>query len=73
MEEKDIKVVRRMSGGEQFIMMRKFEFYLYYQTGREDVSNFKVYPSIIKALDKMGIKAELSGRNDLTMMARNFR
>ena len=74
MEEKDIKVVRRMSGGGAVYHDEgNLNFTYIIKTGREDVSNFKKFTlPIIKALDKMGIKAELSGRNDLTIDGKKF-
>jgi len=73
-EEKDIKVVRRMSGGGAVYHDEgNLNFTYIIKTGREDVSNFKKFTlPIIKALDKMGIKAELSGRNDLTIDGKKF-
>lgn len=73
-DEKDIKVVRRMSGGGAVYHDEgNLNFTYIIKTGKEDVSNFKKFTlPIIKALDKMGIKAELSGRNDLTIDGKKF-
>src|SRR5690554_1267037 len=73
-KENNIYVVRRMSGGGAVYHDEgNLNFTYILKAGKEDVSNFKKFTlPIIKALDKMGIKTELSGRNDLTIDGKKF-
>lgn len=74
-KENNINVVRRLSGGgavyHDFGNLN-FTFIVTIQDN-SDVNNFKKFTEpIIKALDKFGIKAELSGRNDITIDGKKF-
>lgn len=73
-KENNIYVVRRMSGGGAVYHDEgNLNFTYILKAGKEDVNNFKKFTlPIIKALDKMGIKVELSGRNDLTIDGKKF-
>lgn len=73
-KENDIDVVRRMSGGGAVYHDEgNLNFSYILKADKEDVNNFKKFTlPVIKALDKMGIKAELSGRNDLTIEEKKF-
>lgn len=72
--ENKISVVRRMSGGGAVYHDEgNLNFTYIINTGKENVNNFRKFTfPIIKALDKMGIKAELSGRNDLIIDGKKF-
>lgn len=73
-DENDINVVRRLSGGGA----------VYHDSGnlnytfivdQQDIQdfNFSVFAkSVIHALDRFGVKAEFTGRNDLTIEGRKF-
>jgi len=73
-KEHDIYVVRRMSGGGAVYHDRgNLNFSYILEAGRGDVNNFEKFTlPIIKALDRMGIKTQLSGRNDLTIDGKKF-
>lgn len=68
-EEKKIHVIRRMSGGGavyhdfgnlNFSFMKDYEM--------TDLNNFKKFTApIIRVLNKMGVKAEMKGRNDVVV------
>ncbi|NLB53642.1 MAG: lipoate--protein ligase [Syntrophomonadaceae bacterium] len=74
-KEKDIKVVRRLSGGGAVYHdpgNLNFTFIVNDTSGlnRYDFTRF-THP-VIKALDKIGIKAEDNGRNDITIGGKKF-
>ncbi|MEA4816831.1 MAG: lipoate--protein ligase [Lachnospiraceae bacterium] len=73
-KEHNIKVVRRLSGGGAvYHDMGNLCFTFIVDGG--DMSTFdfsKFCIPIIKALDKFGVKAELNGRNDMTIDGKKF-
>jgi lipoate-protein ligase A len=73
-DEHQIVVSRRLSGGGAVYHDEgnlNFSFVL--QAGKEDVNNFRKFTQpIILALDRIGVKAELSGRNDITIDGKKF-
>lgn len=73
-KENNILVVRRMSGGGAVYHDEgNLNFTYIIKADKEDVNNFKKFTlPVINALDKMGIKVELSGRNDLTIDGKKF-
>lgn len=68
-KEKDIQVVRRISGGGtvyhddgnlNFSFLTKFS--------QDSIHNFKKFTEpVVKTLNELGVKAELNGRNDITV------
>ncbi|NMA84259.1 MAG: lipoate--protein ligase [Epulopiscium sp.] len=74
-KEKGINVVRRLSGGGAVyhdLGNLNFTFIMGIQD-ESDVNNFKKFTApVIKALARFGIKAELSGRNDITIDGKKF-
>lgn len=73
-KENNIYVVRRMSGGGAVYHDEgNLNFSYILKAGKEEVNNFQKFTQpVIKALDKMGIQAKLSGRNDLTIDGKKF-
>lgn len=74
-KENNLNVVRRMSGGGAvYHDFGNLNFTFIVTIENEgDVNNFKKFTEpVIKALDKFGIKAELSGRNDITIDGKKF-
>lgn len=73
-KENNINVVRRITGGGAVyhdLGNLNFSFITGYD--KNDKIDYKKYTiPIINALDKIGIKAELSGRNDLTIDGKKF-
>lgn len=72
--EKGIHVQRRLSGGGAVYHDHgNLNFSFIVRGTREDVNQFDVLTlPVIKALEKLGVKAELSGRNDLLIDGRKF-
>lgn len=66
-EEKGIKVVRRLSGGGAvYHDLGNLNFSFITKDDGESFHNFKKFTEpVVKALKKLGINAELSGRNDI--------
>lgn len=66
-DEHHIHVVRRLSGGGAvYHDLGNLNYSLIMHGKHDDVINFKKFTApVVKALQKMGIPAELSGRNDL--------
>lgn len=74
-KENNINVVRRLSGGGAVYHDFGNLNFTFIVTIKDDsdVNNFKKFTEpVIKALDKFGIKAELSGRNDITIDGKKF-
>lgn len=73
-KEKEIKVVRRLSGGGAvYHDLGNLNFtFIVDQDSVEDL-NFKVFTQpVIKALEKIGVKAEFKSRNDLSIDGKKF-
>ncbi len=72
--EQGIHVQRRLSGGGAVYHDHgNLNFSFIVRGTREDVNQFDVLTlPVIKALEKLGVKAELSGRNDLLIDGRKF-
>jgi lipoate-protein ligase A len=66
-EAHNIRVVRRLSGGGAvYHDLGNLNFSFITQNARENVHNFRKFTEpVIKALQEMGVPAELSGRNDI--------
>lgn len=74
-KENNINVVRRMSGGGAvYHDYGNLNYTIISEKGNKSVSfNFAAFTKpIIQVLDKLGIKAEFSGRNDLTIDGKKF-
>lgn len=73
-EENNITVARRLSGGGAVYHDRgNLNFSFIVGAQRNEVNNFKRFTEpVIKALGKMGINSELSGRNDITIDGKKF-
>lgn len=73
-KEKGIHVQRRLSGGGAVYHDHgNLNFSFIVRGSRENVNDFNVLTQpVIKTLEKIGIKAELSGRNDLLIDGRKF-
>lgn len=68
-KENDIKIVRRITGGGAvYHDLGNLNFSIYTNSkGHARIDFGQINIPILKALEKFGIKAELSGRNDLTL------
>lgn len=73
-EENNIKVVRRLSGGGAvYHDLGNLNFTFIVQANKTNINNFKRFTdSIVASLDKIGIKAEFTGRNDITIEGKKF-
>lgn len=73
-KENNIGVVRRLSGGGTvFCDMGNTNFTFISNNNTEHFSDFKMFTRpIIEVLTKLGVKAEFSGRNDLTIDGKKF-
>lgn len=73
-EEKNIKVVRRLSGGGAvYHDLGNLNFTFIVQANKSNINNFKKFTdSIVDSLDKIGVKAEFTGRNDITIEGKKF-
>lgn len=72
--EKGIHVQRRLSGGGAVYHDHgNLNFSFIVKGTKEDVNNFDVLTRpVIKTLEKLGVKAELSGRNDILIDGKKF-
>ncbi|MGH4123772.1 MAG: lipoate--protein ligase [Clostridium sp.] len=73
-EENNIKVVRRLSGGGAvYHDLGNLNFTFIVKADKSNINNFKKFTdSIVASLEKIGIKAEFTGRNDITIEGKKF-
>jgi lipoate-protein ligase A len=73
-KEKDIKVVRRLSGGGAvYHDLGNLNFTFTRTSDNEDMVDFKRYTKpILEVLQELGIDAKFEGRNDLTIEGKKF-
>ena len=73
-EANNIKVVRRLSGGgAAYHDLGNLNFTFIVGANESNVNNFKKFTdSIVDSLDKIGVKAEFTGRNDITIEGKKF-
>ncbi|NLC44052.1 MAG: lipoate--protein ligase [Clostridiales bacterium] len=73
-KDNNINVVRRMSGGGAVYHDFGNLNYTFIVNSEKDVaSNFKIFTEpVMSALAKLGVKAEFSGRNDITIDGKKF-
>lgn len=73
-ESNEIKVVRRLSGGGAvYHDLGNLNFSFITKDDGNSFHNFQKFTEpVIKALDKMGVKAEISGRNDIIAEGRKI-
>jgi len=73
-EANNIKVVRRLSGGGAvYHDLGNLNFTFIVGANESNVNNFKKFTdSIVDSLDKIGVKAEFTGRNDITIEGKKF-
>ncbi|MGI6143711.1 MAG: lipoate--protein ligase [bacterium] len=69
-----IHVVRRLSGGGAvYHDLGNLNFTFIKKAVQSELLDFKSFTEpVLRALDKLGVKAELSGRNDLTIAGKKF-
>lgn len=67
-QKKGLKIVRRESGGgTMFIDLGSYQFSFIHRGENEEIDFSRYVNPIIAALSSMGINAELTGRNDITI------
>jgi len=73
-EERGIRVVRRLSGGGAvYHDLGNLNFTFVVNSEKSVVSNFEYFTKpVIEALASLGVKAEFSGRNDITIDGKKF-
>jgi|LFRM01.1.fsa_nt_gb lipoate-protein ligase A len=73
-KEHNINVVRRMSGGGAvYHDLGNLNYTFIVNSDKDVISNFKKFTEpIVSALAKLGVKAEFSGRNDITIDGKKF-
>ena len=73
-KDNNIPVVRRLSGGGAvYHDFGNLNFTFIVHNDQKDVSNYKKFTEpVIKALNEMGVPAEFSGRNDITIDGKKF-
>ena len=71
--EKDIKVVRRLTGGGAVYHDLGNINYTFIENNKKSFNDFRGFCApIIKALNEMGVEAEFTGRNDMTIQGKKF-
>jgi len=73
-EENNINVVRRLSGGGAvYHDLGNLNFTFIVKADKSNINNFKKFTdSIVSSLEKIGVKAEFTGRNDITIDGKKF-
>lgn len=73
-KENNINVVRRLSGGGAvYHDLGNLNFTFIVGSDKKDVNNYRRFTEpVIKALNQMGVPAEFSGRNDITIDGKKF-
>lgn len=73
-EENNIKVVRRLSGGGAvYHDLGNLNFTFIVKADKSNINNFKKFTdSIVASLEKIGVNAEFTGRNDITIEGKKF-
>ncbi len=72
-KENDIDVVRRLSGGGTVFCDLGNTNFAFIVTDRESFSDFRKFTTpILEVLQNLGVNAEFSGRNDLTIEGKKF-
>lgn len=73
-KEKDIKVVRRMSGGGTvYHDLGNLNFSFHTLLGQNDFGDFSFFTKpVLNVLQELGVPAELKGRNDLLVEGKKF-
>lgn len=73
-KENNINVVRRLSGGGAvYHDLGNLNFTFITKSDQDSVSNFKKFTEpVIKGLQGLGVNAEFSGRNDITIEGKKF-
>lgn len=72
-KEKDIKVVRRLTGGGAVYHDLGNINYTFIENSKKSFNDFRGFcEPITKALNEMGVHAEFSGRNDMTIDGKKF-
>lgn len=72
-KEKEIKVVRRLTGGGTVYHDLGNINYTFIENSKKSFNDFRGFcEPITKALNELGVKAEFSGRNDMTIDGKKF-
>lgn len=73
-KENNINVVRRMSGGGAvYHDLGNLNYTFIVNSDQDVISNFKKFTQpVVSTLAKLGVKAEFSGRNDITIEGKKF-
>ena len=72
-KEKNIKVVRRLTGGGAVYHDLGNINYTFIENNKKSFNDFRGFcKPIIKALNEIGVEAEFTGRNDMTIQGKKF-